>query len=65
MLQLPALNQLDALQSGADFTAVGYGLQRNLIKMPQDVPAPDDKSVLADRVRMYAKPQLVQVSEDR
>jgi V8-like Glu-specific endopeptidase len=52
---LPALDSLDALHQGALFTAVGYGLQKAF---------PDAASwkEQAQRVRMVANPQLVQIN---
>jgi len=51
--QLPALNQLDALQPGSatGFTAVGYGLQRI-----------NPVFVEAERIRMRAEPYLIQIN---
>jgi secreted trypsin-like serine protease len=50
---LPAVNQLDALQtkSSTTFTAVGYGVQRiNSVKLVEE------------RVRMFAEPHLIQIN---
>jgi secreted trypsin-like serine protease len=51
--QLPALNQLDALQpsSSTTFTAVGYGLQRI-----------NPAQVTSQKIRMVAEPHLLQIN---
>ena len=51
--QLPAVNQLDALQPGSatTFTAVGYGLQRI-----------NPAHVVAELIRMNASPHLIQIN---
>ena len=53
--QLPSANQLDALQNGQVFTAVGYGLQ---------AAYPDPASFLtsAIRERLVASPKLLQIN---
>jgi hypothetical protein len=54
---LPKLNQLDALKptSSTLFTAVGYGLQKAF-------PTAAEWKEQADRVRMLARPHLVQIN---
>jgi len=51
--RLPAVNSLDGLQPGAKttFTSVGYGVQRI-----------NPAKVIADLVRMFAEPRLVQIN---
>lgn len=57
---LPHLDQLDALKPGkrSTFTTVGYGLQRSF---PRGTPA-DEMLTQAERVRMVAKPHLLQIN---
>ena len=56
---LPTLGQLDALKPGkrSTFTTVGYGLQRSF---PPGTPA-DDMLTQAERLRMVARPHLLQI----
>jgi secreted trypsin-like serine protease len=51
--QLPAANELDALQPrhGTTFTAVGYGLQRITAAF-----------AVSEKIRMSAEPQLIQIN---
>lgn len=55
--QLPTANQLDGLKPRAStkFTAVGFGLQRVNNN-------PNNSQLLANRVRMVAHPQLLQIN---
>lgn len=52
---LPEYDQLDSLSQGAQFTAVGYGLQ-------ESYPTEADWKTVADLYRMIAYPQLLQIN---